>query len=178
MWSLDQHSHEGLGLMFRVRLGACVGAGMNPGLQVAVQVLVGIQFRRVRRKIEDGYLLLVLLEPLGYLLAVVDLEIVEDQVDLPSGIPDKSAHEGDEFHLGHRFAVDHEPYLPPLYVIPMLPYPLVRGYTYPRMHQGVTGRHPLETYDLAIEHGPSRPIPYTLEQLPGRLEPASRKEEH
>ena len=69
--------------MFQVRLAACIGAGMNPGFQVAIQVLIGIQFRGVGREIEDGYLLLVCLQPLGYLLAVMDLEVVE-RSDRPS----------------------------------------------------------------------------------------------
>jgi hypothetical protein len=43
--------------MFQVRLGACIGAGMNPAFQVAIQILVGIQFRGVGREIEDRYLI-------------------------------------------------------------------------------------------------------------------------
>ncbi len=47
VWSLDQHSHEGLGFMFQIRLSDSEGSGMNPGLQVAVQVFIGIHFRRI-----------------------------------------------------------------------------------------------------------------------------------
>jgi|GEM_PF-6671864 len=33
--------------MFQIRLSDGEGAGMNPGLQVAVQVFIGIHFRRI-----------------------------------------------------------------------------------------------------------------------------------
>ena len=61
MRSFDQRSHEGSGLMFQVRLGSRIGAGMNPAFQVAAQVLVGVQLQGIGGEIEDNDLVFVLL---------------------------------------------------------------------------------------------------------------------
>ena len=47
VWSLDQHSHEGLVFMFQIRRYDSGGSRMHPGFQVVVQVLIGIHFRRI-----------------------------------------------------------------------------------------------------------------------------------
>ncbi len=41
--------------MFEIKLGERKSAGMNPGLQIAVQVFIRIHFRRIGGEIEDGY---------------------------------------------------------------------------------------------------------------------------
>ena len=110
--SFDQHSHEGPGFMFEIKLGERKSAGMNPGLQIAVQVFIRIHFRRIGGEIEDGYCFLMVCKPFSYLLAVMSFEVVEDEIDLPSRIVNQPSHEGNEFLLGHRFPVDHEPDLP------------------------------------------------------------------
>ena len=73
-------------------LVACYAAlvSMHSTLQIVVQILVGIQFRRVRRQIEHLDLFFVFVEPGLDRLAVMDPQVVEDEDHLATGFLDQS----------------------------------------------------------------------------------------
>ena len=52
---------------------------MNRSLQIAVEVFVRIEFRGVRRQIEDLDLSGMLFKPIAHAATLVHVEIVEDQ---------------------------------------------------------------------------------------------------
>ena len=84
------------------------GMGLNPGVdrlfQVVVEIFIGVQLGSVRRKIEDLDRVTVILKSLGYLLAVVGPQVVEDEKDLSFGVLGEAGHEGDEPRRGHRLS--------------------------------------------------------------------------
>ena len=82
-----QHPHVAKNMLDERLLGSRGNAAMHPRLEVAVQVLVGIQLRGVGRQIEHLDRLSVRLEPGADHRGVVDLEVVEDQKHLPGGLP-------------------------------------------------------------------------------------------
>ncbi len=56
---------------------------MDSLFQIVVQVFIRVQFGSIGRKIKDSDLALMCFKPLGYLLAVVDSEVIEDEIDFP-----------------------------------------------------------------------------------------------
>lgn len=83
-------------------------AGMDRALEVAVEVLVGIELGRVGRQEEELDERRIALDPCGHLPSLVDLEIVEDQEDAPLP-PSRQTPQEAQQHLGaQRTFVDHE----------------------------------------------------------------------
>ena len=56
---------------------------MDPGLEIAIQILVGIQLRRIRGEVEDLDFLLVLFEPRLDNFRVMDAQVIKNQEYLP-----------------------------------------------------------------------------------------------
>ena len=54
---------------------------MDSLFQIVVQVFIRVQFGSIGRKIKDSDLALMCFKPLGYILAVVDSEVIEDEID-------------------------------------------------------------------------------------------------
>jgi len=96
MWSSGYTSHPRERLFAQFLFALDRSPAMHPHLKVIVKILIRVQLRRIRRQIEQLYLLMMFINPLGNRLAVMSSEIVKDEIDLPACIPDKSPHELDQ----------------------------------------------------------------------------------
>ena len=101
---LYEDSHERLALMLQVVFGLGGNAGMNPVFQVSVEIFVGGEFRGVGRKMEEVYLILMCFSPFCHFSGMMYLEVVEDKIDLSTGVFDQPLLERDELLGGHRFS--------------------------------------------------------------------------
>ena len=99
------------GLAVKGRLIRCRDVGVDGALQVAVEVLVGIELGRVGWQEEDLDLRGIRREPAAHLGRLVNTEVVEDQEDLALGIARQPTHEDDERRRFQGALVDHEPHL-------------------------------------------------------------------
>src|SRR5450756_2354174 len=81
---------------------------MNPVLQVIVEVLIWIEFGRVRGKIKDRYFVLLLFKPFSNIFTVAHLQVVQDEIHLSSGVFDETVHKVNESGGDHRVSIDHE----------------------------------------------------------------------
>ena len=86
-------------------------AAMDLGLEVAVEVFVGVEFRRVGWQEEEFDVLWVLFQPGADLFAVMHLEVVQNQEDFLACVPDEAGQEADQHRRGQRFPVEHEAHL-------------------------------------------------------------------
>ena len=93
-------------LPFEVRRVLRRDIAMHGALEIPIEVLVRVQFRRVRRQVEQGDLVAVRVDPFSHRLGLVDAEVVENQEDLAPGIADESLHE-DNQQGGQHGAVSH-----------------------------------------------------------------------
>jgi hypothetical protein len=75
----------------------------QPGLEVPVQVFVGIDLGRVRREIEDFDLILALGQPGSDEFGMMHFQVVEDQEDFLAAVGNQPLHEADQQVGVHGF---------------------------------------------------------------------------
>ena len=68
---------------------------MDRNLQSMIQVLIGIVFRSIRRQEEHLNFILALFQPGRSNLAMMDLQIVQNQEHFPLRSADQTLHEAD-----------------------------------------------------------------------------------
>ena len=66
---------------------------VDPALEVTVEVLIGIQFRRIGRQEEDLDMRRIALDPFGDFASLVDSEVVENQEDGALASPNQTLQE-------------------------------------------------------------------------------------
>lgn len=81
---------------------------MHVIFQVAVEILIGVMFRAVRRQKENFDLLLVFLQPGRNDLAMMNSEIVKNEKHLLTNVFYQTGHEFDKEDRGHCFSIQHE----------------------------------------------------------------------
>lgn len=91
--------------LFRMRQAA-----VDTTLQITVDILVGIELRRVRWQVEHLDLVAVACEPCAHLAGVMHPQVVEDKKLLAVAILDETLHESDQPIGVHAPVIDHEPH--------------------------------------------------------------------
>ena len=81
---------------------------MDRNLQSMIQVLIGIVFRSIRRQEEHLNFILVLFQPSRSKLAMMDLQIVQNQEHFPLRSADQTLHEADQPLLVHGVRIEHK----------------------------------------------------------------------
>lgn len=81
---------------------------MDRNLQSMIQVLIGIVFRSIRRQEEHLNFILVLFQPSRSKLAMMELQIVQNQEHFPLRSADQTLHEADQPLLVHGFRIEHK----------------------------------------------------------------------
>ena len=84
-------------------------ARMNRNLQSMIQVFIWIVFRSVGRQEKHLHFILVPFQPGCSKLAVMDLQIVQDQKHLLFGGTNQALHKLDQPLLVHGVLIDHKP---------------------------------------------------------------------
>jgi len=77
--------------------------GTQLGFEVPIQVVVGIDLRRIRREIEDVDPIFALRQPGRHKRRVMHLQVVENQKDFLTVVGNQARHEADEQIRIHRF---------------------------------------------------------------------------
>ena len=81
---------------------------MDRNLQSMIQVLIGIVFRSIRRQEEHLNFILVLFQPSRSKLAMMDLQIVQNQEHFPLRSADQTLHKADQPLLVHGVRIEHK----------------------------------------------------------------------
>ena len=81
---------------------------MDRNLQSMIQVLIGIVFRSIRRQEEHLNFILALFQPGRSNLAMMDLQIVQNQEHFSLRSADQTRHEADQAPLVHGVRIDHK----------------------------------------------------------------------
>ena len=86
---------------------------MHVLLQVMVQILIGIDFRGIRRGMEYLNVTLVIIQPFLDNFSVMNSQVINDKQDFPIRVLHELSHEINETLLGHVFLIAHEAAAPP-----------------------------------------------------------------
>ena len=81
---------------------------MHGNLQSVIQIFVRVVFRSIGREKKHLYFLLTLFQPGRDKLAMMNLQIVQNQEHFPLRAADQTSQEADETLLVHGVLVDHE----------------------------------------------------------------------
>ena len=81
---------------------------MDRNLQSMIQVLIRIVFRSIRRQEKHLNFILALFQPGRSNLAMMDLQIVQNQEHFPLRSADQTLHEADQPLLVHGVRIDHK----------------------------------------------------------------------
>lgn len=112
--SPSQEFHEGGRLLQQHFFAGGTVRGTQPGFEVPVEVLIGIDLRRVRREIEDFNPILALGQPCGDQLGMMHFQVIQNKKDFLAAVGDQSFHETDEQVGVHGFFNEleaHQPWL-------------------------------------------------------------------
>ncbi len=85
---------------------------MDQGLQVAVQVLVGVEYWGIGWQEEDLDVFCVLVQPVPDLVAVMYSQVVQNQKYLAPSLSNQTCQKPDQHGGGHRLPVEHETHFP------------------------------------------------------------------
>jgi hypothetical protein len=100
--------HVREGFSYKILLRTRRHPAMDVGLQVIVQILIGIQLRRVRRQMVQRNLVLMLFYPLCHFFTVMNPKVVNNQEHFPPCVPNKPLHELDHQSAFNAPLVQHE----------------------------------------------------------------------
>lgn len=81
---------------------------MDTSFQAVVKVFIRVEFRRIRWQVEHFDLVLVLLQPLFDEFAMVNSQVVQNQIYFSTNILGQPAHKGYQALAVHVVAVEHE----------------------------------------------------------------------
>ena len=86
--------------------------GMYRNLQRVIQIFVRVVFRSIGRQKKHLNVIFLLLQPSRDKLAMMDLQIIQNQEHFPLRAVDQTLHEADQTLLIHGILIDHKTNLP------------------------------------------------------------------